>query len=358
MNEGKEYTVIGLMSGTSLDGVDAALCQFRQTGKGWSYKVINASTFSYSPKWKSKLTGAETCLGIDLILLHKEYGDYIGELVLNFLEKQSIKPDFIASHGHTIFHQPQKRITFQLGDGAFIAAKTGITTISDFRNQDVALNGQGAPLVPIGDELLFGEYDQCLNLGGFSNISFNDKGLRKAFDICPVNIVLNHLMVKCFGQEYDNDGNVGRTGNINHHLLEQLNNLAFFKQPYPKSLGKEWVLDNMIPLIEASSIPTEDALRTVYENIAVQIAQTTDMLPGTNVLVTGGGAYNLFLMDLIRSKTTKTITIPDKLIIEFKEALIFAFLGLLRFLNKPNCLHNVTGAKHDNIGGVIHMMQD
>jgi anhydro-N-acetylmuramic acid kinase len=357
MTEGREYLAIGLMSGTSLDGVDVALCQFTQTGNDWSYKVSNAQTFPYSPEWKKKLPGAETYSGFDLISLHKEYGDYLGELVLSFLDKQKIKPHFIASHGHTIFHQPDKRITFQLGDGAFIAAKTGITTISDFRNLDVALYGQGAPLVPIGDELLFGEYGQCLNLGGFSNISFKDKGLRKAFDICPVNIALNHLMVKYFGADFDRDGNHGRAGKVNEHLLNTLNNLKYFKQPYPKSLGKEWVLEKMFPVIEASSIPIEDKLRTVYENIAVQIVQTIDLLPGITVLVTGGGAFNRFLMELIRTKTSKTILLPDRLIIEFKEALIFAFLGLLRFRNIPNCLKDVTGAKQNNTGGVIHQMQ-
>lgn len=356
MTEGKEYTVIGLMSGTSLDGVDIALCKFARTETGWKFAVTDAQTFSYSASWKNKLVAAETCSGLELISLHKEYGDYLGELILHFLEKQSLRPDYISSHGHTIFHQPEKRITFQLGDGAFIAAKTGITTISDFRNLDVALYGQGAPLVPIGDELLFGEYDQCLNLGGFSNISFHDKGIRKAFDICPVNIVLNHLMVKYFDMDYDKDGNQGRTGNVNQPLLDQLNNLAFFRQPYPKSLGKEWVLENMVPTIEASSAPKEDKLRTVYENMAVQIAQNIDLLPGTEVLVTGGGAYNLFLMELIKAKTPKTIQIPNSLIIEFKEALIFAFLGLLRFHNIPNCLGDVTGAKKDNIGGVVHVM--
>ncbi len=354
MTPDKEYSVIGLMSGTSLDGVDVAFCNFSYTAQSWHYAVTHAQTYPYSPEWKSKLLEAERCSGLDLISLHKEYGDYLGALVLKFLERYSLKPDFISSHGHTIFHQPEKRITFQLGDGAFIAAKTGITTISDFRNLDVALCGQGAPLVPIGDELLFGAYDQCLNLGGFSNISFNDSVSRKAFDICPVNIVLNYLMAQHFGADYDKDGKQGRAGAVNIQLLDQLNNLEFFSQLPPKSLGKEWVLENMIPLIEASSVPNTDKLRTVYENIAIQIAQTIDRLPGNQILVTGGGAYNKFLMELIGEKTSKNITVPDHLITEFKEALIFAFLGLLRYRNIPNCLRDVTGAKQDNTGGIIH----
>lgn len=356
MKDKTGYIVAGLMSGTSLDGLDIALCRFEKTDGSWDYSVIDAQTVPYSSEWRRKLINAETCAGLQLITLHKEYGHYLGEQILNFLERKTLKPSLISSHGHTIFHQPEKRLTFQLGDGAFIAAKTGITTVSDFRNLDVALNGQGAPLVPVGDELLFGSYGQCLNLGGFSNISYNWAGKRKAFDICPVNIVLNYLMNNYYQMDYDRDGEQGKKGSTNTTLLQQLNNLEFYKKTPPKSLGKEWVVDTVLPLIEASPANVQDKLRTVYENIATQLATAIDSLPGETVLTTGGGAFNKFLIELLKEKTSKNIVLPNSLVINFKEAFIFAFLGLLAYLGNINCLASVTGATKDNIGGVIHFV--
>ncbi|HEX3006271.1 MAG TPA: anhydro-N-acetylmuramic acid kinase, partial [Bacteroidales bacterium] len=328
-----EFYVAGIMSGTSLDGVDIALCHFLRSDRGWIFSIKKAKTYPYPDVWKKQLVGAETSSGIDLMLLHKAYGAYLGELTLGFLKGEE-RPDFISSHGHTIFHQPARRLTFQLGDGASIAATTGITTISDFRSLDVALGGQGAPLVPVGDELLFGEYDQCLNLGGFANISVNENGFRKAFDICPVNIVLNHLSSKYLGAEYDKDGERGRNGTLNTHLLDKLNRLDYFRQAPPKSLGKEWVLEYMMPLIEAASVSIEDKLRTVYENIAIQLSSVINSLHGMRVLVTGGGAYNKFLLELLQTKTKRQVIVPEREVVDFKEALIFAFLGVLKFLDQ------------------------
>jgi anhydro-N-acetylmuramic acid kinase len=348
-----EFDVAGIMSGTSLDGVDIALCHFSRSDRGWTFSIKKAKTYPYADAWKKLLVGAETSSGLDLMLLHKAYGAYLGELTLGFLKGEA-RPDFISSHGHTIFHQPARRLTFQLGDGASIAATTGITTISDFRSLDVALGGQGAPLVPVGDELLFGEYDQCLNLGGFANISVNENGFRKAFDICPVNIVLNHLSSKYLGAEYDKDGEWGRSGTLNTRLLVKLNGLDYFRQVPPKSLGKEWVLEYMMPLFEGASVSIADKLRTVYENIAIQLSATVNSLQGTRVLVTGGGAYNKFLLELLQTKTNRQVIVPEREVVDFKEALIFAFLGVLKFLDLPNCLASVTGANVDNSGGVIH----
>lgn len=350
----KEFYVTGLMSGTSLDGVDIAFCRFEKAGESWHYSVEEAQTFAYSEDWKKRLVDAETSSGLELMLLHKEYGTYLGKLTNEFLAARGLKPDFISSHGHTIFHQPEKRLTFQLGDGAYIAAETQITTISDFRNLDVALGGQGAPLVPIGDELLFSDYDQCLNLGGFANISYNDLSIRKAFDICPVNIMLNHLTRVYCNLDYDKDGNLGKAGDIHSDLLNKLNELKFYQVKAPKSLGKEWVLENFLPEIETFNIPVNDKLRTVYEHIAVQLSSIINSLPGRRVLVTGGGAYNSYLIGILQAKINKQIVIPDSKIVDFKEALIFAFLGLLRYLELPNCLASVTGASMNNSGGVIH----
>jgi anhydro-N-acetylmuramic acid kinase len=354
MPEKFDLTVAGLMSGTSLDGVDIALCRFSGTGQNWSYSVTSAITVPYTNSWKQKLIAAENCGGLDLLLLHKEYGDFLGVITRKFLQDQAVKPDFISSHGHTIFHQPEKRLTFQMGDGACIAAQTGVSTICDFRNLDVVAGGQGAPLVPIGDELLFSEYDQCLNLGGFANISYNEQGIRKAYDICPVNIILNHLVSRWFKKDYDQGGEIGRKGAVNNNLLEKLNGLLFFTQKPPKSLGKEWVMENMHPLTIGLSISYHDCIRTIYENIAIQLAKEVNAIPGDKILITGGGAYNTFLLELLKSKTGKNIILPDPLVIDYKEALIFAFLGVLRYLNKPNCLASVTGAPHDSSGGIIH----
>lgn len=348
-----EFLVVGLMSGTSLDGVDIALCKFYFDGEKWIYYIEKAKTVPYSAEWKKNIVDAELITGLELIRLHKKYGLYLGEVVLNFLKGSAIKPDFISSHGHTIFHQPEQHYTFQLGDGAYIAAKAGITTISDFRNLDVALGGQGAPLVPIGDRILFGQYNQCLNLGGFANISYETNGTRTAFDICPVNILLNHLSNKYYAVEYDKNGEIGRLGNINPSLLEELNELEFYSQKPPKSLGKEWVLSKVLPLFERLEISPADKIRTAYENIAFQLSKTMNSGPGEKVLLTGGGTYNTFLLDLTRGYTSKELIIPDGRIIDYKEALVFAFLGVLRFLNLPNCLSSVTGATADNSGGTI-----
>jgi len=353
-----EFLVVGLMSGTSLDGVDIALCRIKKTNSTkWNYSIEKAVTVQYSPLWKNKLLDAETVPGLHLIQLHKIYGTYLGELVTDFLKDIKEIPDFISSHGHTIFHQPENQFTFQLGDGAYIAAKTGITTISDFRNLDVALGGQGAPLVPIGDRYLFGEFDQCLNLGGFANISFQSSDLRMAFDICPVNIVLNYLSLKYFQSEYDKDGEFGKKGKVDTPLLERLNKLDYFNELPPKSLGKEWVVKNMIPVIEDANISATDKLRTVYENISIQLAKTINSVSGEKVLITGGGAYNKYLLELLQKKINKKYEIPDEKVINYKEALVFAFLGVLRYLNLPNCLCSVTGAAKDNTGGVIHIQK-
>jgi anhydro-N-acetylmuramic acid kinase len=257
----------------------------------------------------------------------------------------------IASHGHTIFHQPEKGFTFQLGNGASIAAETGIPTVADFRTGDVALGGQGAPLVPVGDKLLFSDYESCLNLGGFANISFDQHGKRIAFDICPVNFILNDLAQKS-GWPYDTGGELGRSGNMNRELLEQLNQLAFYRQSPPKSLGREWMNHYFMPLMAADEIPLNDQLRTAYEHIAIQISNASPV--HGKMLVTGGGAFNTFLIERLKHHLKCEIVIPHAEIIQFKEALVFAFLGLLRFMGEINCYASVTGARRDSSAGVTY----
>ncbi len=348
---GNKYLVAGTMSGTSLDGLDLAAVEFMYADNLWEFTIVAAKTIQYPSEWEDKLKSAPALSGVQLMELHNDYGRYTGLHINEFLQKNQLIPALIASHGHTIFHQPEKGFTFQLGNGVCIAAETGITTVADFRSGDVALGGQGAPLVPVGDRLLFSKYESCLNLGGFANISFEQNGKRTAFDICPVNFILNELAQKK-GKSYDAGGELGRTGKINKELLEQLNRLEFYRQPPPKSLGREWMDNSFLLLMNSFDASVEDKLRTAYEHIALQIANAA---PETGrMLVTGGGAYNTFLLERIREHLKCEIVIPSSEIIEYKEALVFAFLGLLRFLEEINCYASVTGARRDSSTGVVY----
>jgi anhydro-N-acetylmuramic acid kinase len=344
---------IGIMSGTSLDGVDLACCEFEQTGETWNFKIIAAETFAYSAEWKQRLATASGQTGLELASTNNFLGRYFGEMAREFIRKHNFAPDFIASHGHTIFHLPNKGLTLQIGSGAEIAAQTGLTTVCDFRTSDVALGGQGAPLVPVGDKLLFSEFQFCLNLGGFANISFDESGQRIAFDICPLNTVLNFLANK-INLDFDKDGLVASGGNVNTTLLTALNEIPFYSAKPPKSLGREWLETSFLPVLNSFDLDIPDKMRTVAEHFALQIAAVAKDQPSGKMLITGGGAFNRFLVERISYHSAHQIVIPDPLIVNFKEALIFAFLGVLRLKGIPNCLSSVTGASHDNVGGVVY----
>jgi anhydro-N-acetylmuramic acid kinase len=347
---GNKWLVVGAMSGTSLDGLDLAAVEFRRSENRWNFSIVAAETVKYSNEWEEKLRTAPELPGEKLIELHNVYGQFTGQKINRFIKNHRLLPNLVASHGHTVFHQPEKGITFQAGNGACIAAETGITAVADFRSGDVALGGQGAPLVPVGDRLLFPEYESCLNLGGFANISFEKNGKRIAFDICPVNFILNDLARK-LGKPYDENGDLGRHGTIDNQLLEKLNQLEFYAQNPPKSLGKEWMDRHFFPVIKESNLSFQDKLRTAYEHIAVQIAKAT---PGNGkMLVTGGGTFNSFLMERFKQHLKCELVIPSSEIINYKEALVFGFLGLLRHLGEVNCYASVTGARRDSSAGVI-----
>ncbi len=359
----KEHNVIGLMSGTSLDGLDIAYCSFRFNKGRWKYVIQEAATIKYSKEWVVKLKDAHKLNGENLLDLHNAYGEFLGKNVLSFIKKHSIKKvDFISSHGHTVFHRPppirqrakQIGFTFQLGNGAALAATCEITTICDFRTFDVALKGQGAPLVPIGDKLLFSEYAFCLNLGGFSNISFEENENRVAFDICPVNIALNYLAA-LNGKNFDKGGLIAKSGKVNKELLLKLNGLSFYKKEKPKSLGREWLEKYFLPILNASSISVDDKLATVAEHIAQQIAVAiSSAAKKGDILITGGGANNGFLISRLKGKLPQnSIVIPSQTLVNFKEALVFAFLGVLKMKNEINTLKSVTGALRDSSGGVV-----
>jgi anhydro-N-acetylmuramic acid kinase len=351
----EKYSVIGLMSGTSLDGLDIAYCEFEK-GKQWSYKILSAKTISYSSQWKNKLRSAYDKSRGEVKKMDKEYGVFIAKEVLAFIKKHNISPSFIASHGHTVFHQPEKKITVQIGSGKVIAEKCNLPVVYDFRKGDVLLGGQGAPLVPLVDRVLFHPYTFCLNLGGFANISFDDRrGSRMAFDICPVNMVMNRL-AELFGKEFDRGGKIAKRGKLNGRLLQALNQLHYYKAKPPKSLGREWVEKKFMPILNSFTIPVEDKMRTVCEHVAIQIANSVDGRVSTfknEVFITGGGAYNDFLIARMKAMVKAKIILADNETIQFKEAMAFAFLGVLRMRNEVNILKSVTGAKQDSSGGKI-----
>jgi len=350
MNKYPTYS-IGVMSGTSLDGVDLVCVAFNKK-RSYSFDILYCETIPYSKEWLHKLKKAFHYNKEQLKKLDIDYGKYLADLILNFIQKKQLKHiDFIASHGHTIHHKPDKGYTLQIGDGNTIASKTKIKTICDFRSPDVALGGQGAPLVPIGDKYLFSEYFYCLNLGGFANISFEKNNKRIAFDICAVNTVLNFYANK-LGLDYDDRGEIAKNGKVNTNLLSELNNLDFYKKNAPKSLGFEYVTSILLPLIDKFQLSEKDIMKTYVEHIAQQIANK--ITKKENLFITGGGVFNTFLMERITFFTNNEIIIPDKNTINFKEALIFAFLGLRKNENKINCLQSVTGARKDHSSGVVY----
>lgn len=335
------------MSGTSVDGLDICAATFKDN----SYTILDADTIKYPKELHDKLLYSHELSALNLAQLSVDFGKFCGQQVAEFVTKKNVRADFIASHGQTVFHTPHTGLTLQIGSGAHIAAESGISTICDFRSLDVATGGQGAPLVPIGDELLFPEYDYCLNIGGFANVSTKTNGKRIAWDICPSNIVLNSFAQK-FGFDYDENGILGEKGNINQELLQDLNDIVFYSQQAPKSLGREWVETYIHPLFEKYALSDEDSMRTYYEHCAMQIGHTLKGI-STRTLCTGGGVKNKFLMQLIAKYSESELIIPEPLLIDYKEALIFAYLGYLRVNNKPNCLASVTGAKKNVCGGVI-----
>lgn len=345
------YSVIGVMSGTSLDGIDLALMTFNFNGN-WSFKIHCAETVAYSKSWKHKLSQLVSYNRETLNLIDKDYTTHLSEIINNFIKNNSIKHiDAVCSHGHTALHQPEHKLTFQIGNLEQIAKLTNTIVVCDFRTQDLALNGQGAPLVPIGDRLLFPEYDSCINLGGFANISKEIDNQRIAYDICPLNIVMNKYAKK-IGCDFDDSGEIAKSGQINYDLLNDLNGLTFYQEMPPKSLGLEWVKTHMFSVFERYNLSVKDILRTFVEHVAQQISDA--IRSGSKVLFTGGGTYNSFLLERINSLKKFDLIVPEDVLVEFKEALIFGLLGVLKLRDENNCLASVTGADHDHCSGVIY----
>ncbi len=344
------YKVIGVMSGTSLDGIDLAYIHFEKQ-ENWTFSILNATTISYSKEMEDRLQEAIHYEKEKLAEFDIKYTKYLASVILSFIEKYEITEiDAVCSHGHTILHEPERGITYQIGNQKILAALIQQKVVCDFRVQDVAFGGQGAPLVPIGDELLFSEYDYCLNLGGFANVSFHENGKRLAYDICPVNIVLNKY-AKQLGVDYDDKGNLAKSGDYLMSLGSELNNLEYYKQKPPKSLGLEWVQKEIFPRLEEFKRKEIDLLRTFTEHVAKQLAQNFKIR--SKVLVTGGGVYNDYLLSRIKFYKDVNLVKPSAELIEYKEAIIFGFLGILKLRNEVNCLKSVTGAVKNHSSGKI-----
>jgi len=359
------YRAIGLMSGSSLDGLDIIFTELEERAGKWSFDIKVVDCLPYSNEWHEKLQNAALLSAYEYLLLHTAYGKYIGETVNAFIENNKLhhQVQLISSHGHTVFHEPGKRMTSQLGEGAAIAATTGINVVNDLRAMDVALGGQGAPIVPVGEKLLLPQYTYYLNLGGIANISLNEENYI-AFDICPANRVLNMLAAKT-GKEYDEDGNMARTGSLNTNLFTQLNEQEYYKNAFPKSLANNFGTDVIFPLIESMSLSVSDALRTYTEHIVQQIVYAINHLHSSNtttqMLITGGGAFNKFLIERLREALNVfkiEVVIPEDDIVKYKEALIMALLGVLRWREEDTVLKSVTGAARNSIGGAVWIGQE
>jgi anhydro-N-acetylmuramic acid kinase len=355
----KTYNVLGIMSGSSMDGMDIALCKISFDGQKYTYQINEAETFDYPERWRIRLSQLRKADSMAYAKTDIFYGHYIGQLINEFIAKHQIKVDLIASHGHTVFHYPEEKITRQVGDGASISAITNLPVVSDFRSMDVAKGGQGAPLVAIGDELLFNEYDYCLNLGGFANISGKVGPYRVSFDICPANIILNRT-ARDLNLDYDKDGEIAAKGAINYTLLEALNQIDYYNKPFPKSLNRDWINNELWQIVkDGDKLTPEDKMKTFVDHIGYQIANSIDYLSqknssGKKVLITGGGAFNTTLIDHLKTHSEADFIIPDEKLVKYKESLIFALMGVLRVENQINIFKTYTGAKSDSISGSLN----
>ncbi len=347
------------MSGTSLDGLDLAHCHIWQEETTWKFEIKETKSISYSSEMQEKLKNSIFLAADELLVFHNTYGTWLGEQAKAFIKVNNLEVDAIASHGHTTHHQPENGLTFQIGSGQHLANASGQKVVCDFRTNDVSLGGQGAPLVPIGDQLFFGKYDFCLNLGGISNVSLERNGKRIAYDIGLANMILNHITRKN-GLDYDKGGQLARSGKVNPQMLEKLNALEYYKLPIPKSIGYEWFVEEVVPIIDSPQDSMENLLTTgvhhICEQVAIQIKNNSKKSKNT-MFVTGGGALNDFLIETLQEKLGEIARVvgTEKKLIEFKEALVFALMGALRLENKINVLSSVTGAKTDSSSGIIFL---
>jgi anhydro-N-acetylmuramic acid kinase len=353
------YHVIGLMSGSSLDGLDIAYCVLQQVDGQWQYHIDCAACIPYNSPMAARLAAAATLSGRELWQLHTDLSYTWAAAVSSFIADYELGDtiDFIASHGHTVFHYPDSKMTAQIGEPAVLATGTGVAVVAGFRTADMALGGQGTPIVPIGDRLLFTDYDLLLNIGGIANITIKQPTGIIAYDICAANQVLNHY-ARALGHEYDAGGEIAASGSISQLLLDQLQALPYYRLPAPKSLDNSYSLTAVIPLIDSYGLSPADALCTYSHHLAQQIASQQILYPlasRSKMLVTGGGALNQYLIDTLRTLSKLDIIVPDVQTVMYKEALVMALMGVLRWRGQTNVLHTVTGATRDTCGGAIYL---
>ena len=361
------YKTIGLMSGSSLDGLDITFAEFHESAGNWNFEIKAADCYEYSDEWEKKLKNATCLSALDYQLLHVDYGHYLGQEVNRFIDENNLhyQVGLIASHGHTTFHDPSRKMTAQLGDGAAIAAETKLPVVSDLRATDLAFGGQGAPIVPIGEKLLLKDYTMFLNLGGIANISFRLVDNYIAFDVCPANRVLN-LISNTVNKDYDSGGQMAAMGNLNDELLHKLNSFDYYRLPYPKSLANSFGTDQIFPVFNSFGLPHNDLLRTYVEHIVQQIKLAIAnnfklQTPNCKLLITGGGAFNNFLIERLSKELASIgveVVIPDESLVKYKEALIMGLIGVLRWRQEYNLLCSVTGAERDSIGGAVWIGQE
>ena len=354
------------MSGSSLDGLDIVFVEMEENGGKWNYQVLNATCLPYDTAMQEKLRAAPHLKARELAALDASYGRYIGEKVNEFISanKLEYKVGLIASHGHTVFHEPP-HYTTQIGNGAFISATTSLPVVSDLRTMDVAMGGQGAPIVPMAEFLFYPDFNYFLNIGGIANISYRGEEAYDAFDVCPANRVLNMLAQEA-GKSYDKDGIISAGGQLVEVLLDQLNAQEYYWQSYPKSLANEFGTDVIFPLVQSFKLDPKDALRTYVEHIGMQVAESVHQInrkrgvksQGEKIMVTGGGAFNKFLIERLQfhlNQFEMKVVIPDHQTVEFKEAIAMALLGVLRWREEATVIKTVTGAKQESIGGSLWM---
>lgn len=352
------YRAIGIMSGSSLDGLDIAFVEFHENGGKWEFEIQQAECIPYTADWKNRLEKAIELNGLDYQLLHTEYGHYIGQQINAFIDRHQLhyKVAVIGSHGHTTFHMPERKMTAQVGDGAAIAAATGLPVVADLRAMDVALGGQGAPIVPVGEKLLLNRHRYFLNIGGIANLSINGD-VYKAFDVCAANRVLNMLAAE-LGSEFDANGAFAEKGTVNEALLQELNGLDYYSLDAPKSLANDFGTDTVFPIIKRQGGTVNDQLRTYVEHIVQQVGKALDTDPAYHreahsMLVTGGGALNTFLIERMGTVLQVNVTVPDQHLIQYKEAMIMALIAVLRWREETNVFSSVTGASRDSAGGAL-----
>jgi anhydro-N-acetylmuramic acid kinase len=365
-------TVIGLMSGTSLDGLDIALCSFSGHGLQTQYKLLQFITIPYPESFKSEVQQVFAKKTVDLeklTLLNAYIGSYHGELVLQALSKWDIAPDtvdFIASHGQTIYHAPKRlhqqanypNATLQIGDGDHLAVKTGILTISDFRQKHIAAGGEGAPLALYGDVLLGskpGEERILLNIGGIANLTYlpanNDTANVLCTDIGPGNTLIDAACRRYFNKAFDEDSAIANSGKVNHHLLTALLSHPFFDEAAPKTTGPELFnlafVENAQQQSQTKEVPPEDLVSTISAFTAISIInfiKANIQADNPKIFVSGGGARNPFVIAQLKLafediKDTSSLGInPDA-----KEAILFALLGNEALCGEPIAMGNNPG---------------